>query len=571
MSASQDKKKRQAEREAGTEKRQVAAREAEEKARKTKMKWTFGTVVVILLVAVILIANSGLFYTVLPSVTIGDMKYTNAEYQYFYYSGYYKFVSSYGDYISYIGLDTSKPLSEQPCSFSEGQSWAEYFRDDALKNMTTLTAVYSAAVADGYTLSEEDAAEIDESVKGMEQAGLGYGYKDLGNYISAVYGRGCNEKIVRELTKMQYIAADYEQDHRDSYKYSQADLDSWYEKNKDANDRIDYLYYEVKAETVEKSVDVTDEETGEVTQETKNVVTEETMAGAKADADRIAESAADKDSFYEAVAAVIGGAEEQTAEPDNDAEPAAEPEGGDAEPTAEPEGGDAEAEPEAGDAEPAEDAEPEVPEPVLSEKVSGGKLDSLYSGWLLDGSRRENDVTVIEKEDEGYYVVMFLGRDDNNYKTVSVRHILMKGKDSDEDGTVSDAENKAAETELKKVLDEWKAGAADEESFAGLAEKYSEDPGSVSEGGLYENVMEGQMVPEFDEWIYDPARKPGDTGIVYSSSTGYHLIYFCGNGMVCRDFIADSNLRGEDFSKWHESLVEGWEADTNIVLKFASE
>ena len=125
MSASQDKKKRTAEREAGTEKRQVAAKESADKAKKTRRKWTFGTVVVVLLVALILIANSGLFYTVLPSVTVGGLKYTNAEYQYFYYGTYYNFVNTYSSYISYIGLDTSSPLSEQACDFSEGQTWAE--------------------------------------------------------------------------------------------------------------------------------------------------------------------------------------------------------------------------------------------------------------------------------------------------------------------------------------------------------------------------------------------------------------------------------------------------------------
>ena len=39
------------------------------------------------------------------------------------------------------------------------------------------------------------------------------------------------------------------------------------------------------------------------------------------------------------------------------------------------------------------------------------------------------------------------------------------------------------------------------------------------------------MVPSFDEWIFDPARQPGDVGMVENSGDdawyyGWHLIYF---------------------------------------------
>ena len=36
------------------------------------------------------------------------------------------------------------------------------------------------------------------------------------------------------------------------------------------------------------------------------------------------------------------------------------------------------------------------------------------------------------------------------------------------------------------------------------------------------------MVTNFNDWIFDASRKPGDTGIV-ESDYGYHIIYFVGD------------------------------------------
>ena len=60
MSASTEKKLRQAAREAGTDKRTLAMeKEAKEKARQ-KRRWTLGTIAVVLLIAFIFFLNSAL-------------------------------------------------------------------------------------------------------------------------------------------------------------------------------------------------------------------------------------------------------------------------------------------------------------------------------------------------------------------------------------------------------------------------------------------------------------------------------------------------------------------------------
>lgn len=113
-------------------------------------------------------------------------------------------------------------------------------------------------------------------------------------------------------------------------------------------------------------------------------------------------------------------------------------------------------------------------------------------------------------------------------KLVDVRHILIVPEgNEDESGTVTytDAQWDACRDKAQTLLDAWKAGEATEDSFAVLAEIHSEDPGSMSVGGLYQYVYEGQMVPEFEEWCFDESRQYGDTGLV-KTDYGYHIMYY---------------------------------------------
>ena len=112
-----------------------------------------------------------------------------------------------------------------------------------------------------------------------------------------------------------------------------------------------------------------------------------------------------------------------------------------------------------------------------------------------------------------------------------VRHILIEpeGGTKSEDGkttTYSDAEWAACLAKAEQVLDEWKAGAADEKSFEELVKKYTADTASVSTGGLYEDVKnDGTYMEPFQDWAIDFNRQQGDVGLV-KTDYGYHIMYF---------------------------------------------
>ena len=188
--------------------------------------------------------------------------------------------------------------------------------------------------------------------------------------------------------------------------------------------------------------------------------------------------------------------------------------------------------------------------------VAGSSLSADYSEWLM-GSRKAGDVTVVPDSDgSGSSVLVFLSRNDNHYNTVNVRHILIRAA-MDDEGNYTDEAKAAAKARAEEILAEFEAGDKTEESFAALAEQYSEDSGSNTNGGLYENVPMGQMVPEFEAFCFAP-HKSGDTGIVYGESSGYagyHVMYYVGEGKLYSSVIADNALRSSDTGAWMDDLM----------------
>ena len=150
----------------------------------------------------------------------------------------------------------------------------------------------------------------------------------------------------------------------------------------------------------------------------------------------------------------------------------------------------------------------------------------------------QEDLEAYFAENESYFADNGITKD-GTY--VNVRHILVmpEGGTTGDDGTTtySDEEWAACEKKAQAILDEWLAGDATEDSFAALAEEKSEDPGSNTNGGLYENVAKGQMVEPFEDWCFDESRAAGDYGLV-KTTYGYHVMYFVSSTPIWETYAA---------------------------------
>lgn len=517
MSASQEKLIRKQQREEGTDKRLLAEKKAAEAKKRKERNWTIGGAVVIVLIAVVLLWNSSFLNGHFAAVKIGDQSYTAAEYSFFYNTTYNNFVSQYGDYISYIGLDTTKDPADQ--EYEEGKSWADYFKESALTTMKEITALYGEAQKEGFVLSEEDQASLDSSLENVKTGYTGSGYDSADAYLAANYGKGCTVEVISGLLEKYYISQAYAQQKFDSYTYTDADLKAYYEENKDDLDQYTYISYLADGSVSEDTSD-TAEPSASPDAAAEDAAKAEAMAAAKKIADAIVDGTSSSETFKQAVLA------QTTTE-------------------------------------------------VSEATTQGSSLSEAYSDWLKDASRKEGDKTVIET-DTGYYALFFISRDDNNYKTINVRHILIKAVAS-EDGSYSDEAKAEAKSKAESLLAAWEAGDATEDSFATLANENTEDTGSNTNGGLYEGVYKGQMVTEFNDWCFADGRKTGDTGIVFNQDSnycGYHVVYYVGESdTTYADTLAEDGVRDSDYSAWKESVLANYEVSTGwtaFLVKIAT-
>ena len=154
-----------------------------------------------------------------------------------------------------------------------------------------------------------------------------------------------------------------------------------------------------------------------------------------------------------------------------------------------------------------------------------------YSGLCEEFDTSDAALEAYYQEHEAEFTESGITRED---KYVDVRHILImpEGGTADENGSMVYTEEEWAAAQLKaqEILDLYLAGDLTEDSFAALANEHTADGNDadydgVPDGGLYTDVYEGQMVPEFEAWCFDDARLPGDTGLV-KTTYGWHIMYF---------------------------------------------
>jgi len=174
------------------------------------------------------------------------------------------------------------------------------------------------------------------------------------------------------------------------------------------------------------------------------------------------------------------------------------------------------------------------------------------SEWLFDEARQYGDTyTLHDVEYSSYLIVMFEERVDPNYDYIDVRHILITPEE-DEEGNISDEAWTAAEEKANEIYEGFLAGEQTEEAFGELAKEHSAD-GNAAQGGIYEDVKKGQMVETFNNWCFDEARQPGDSGIV-KTRFGYHIMYFVGTGTNNLTGTIEPSVTTEKVSAWIENF-----------------
>ena len=419
-----------------------------------------------------------------------------------------------------LDVDFDKPLSKQEYTdkeTNEKMSWSKHMEELTLDAIEDTYTYYLAAVEanDGIEpeITEEQQSQINDTLKQYKETANKYGFT-LSGYLVRAMGKGVTESVFRTETTRQYIASNYKETltkDTSTKTYSADEISKYIKENEEDIKAIDVRIFDCANEDDAK----------------------EFASKLKADGSNFAELASSytDDDFEKKAFANDGFTTELGVTRTTLIQK------GYAIATA--------------DSKDKKDGE----------ELSYPGLDWLFSSDRKAGEIKQYSTTVV-------YIIEPASLQDR--KAVNVRHILVSpvGEDSETPATeATDKQWSAAEKKAKQILNDWNSNGGTEKAFSELAKSKSTDTGSQSNGGLYEDVIPGQMVNSFSAWCFDKDRKTGDTGIVMTDY-GYHIMYFVGEAedKVC-DINAQTLLAEEESTSETKKLEDAY---TRNVRWFAS-
>ncbi|MES2567974.1 MAG: peptidylprolyl isomerase [Bacteroidota bacterium] len=141
---------------------------------------------------------------------------------------------------------------------------------------------------------------------------------------------------------------------------------------------------------------------------------------------------------------------------------------------------------------------------------------------------------------------------------LEISHIIRKPPISDE-----------AKKAVRSQLEVYRNRVVNGESMSVIAALYSEDPGSAKNGGRYESVMRGQMVPEFEAVAF--RLKAGEVSEIFETSYGYHFMQLVarkGESVDVRHVLMSPKISQLEIIKAKEELDSIRELIISGQLKF---
>lgn len=431
----------------------------EDKEKEKKEERISTAVGIVFLVALVCLVVSFPIRTYLAThetyVVINGEEVNKVEFDYVYNTTKNNYITQYGSYLSYFGLDTSKDLSTQ--MYSDTLTWQDYFEQNAVESLKQNKALMAEAKAAGFTYDTTDEYNTFKETIKTSAAAAGVSDKE---YVRSIYGSYATMGRIEEYVKNDMVMNAYYQKLQEDNAPSDDEIQSYYEENKATYDSVDYRLTTIEADLPTEPTELADP-------------VEETAADTTGTTDGTAATDSTQDTAYQPSDAEIAKAMEDAKVLADDAEQTV-----------------------------AKDGE-------AHENEKKSSVNYLISDWLFDDARKAGDTTVITNDNSHcYYAVAFEKRYLDETPSADVRVIIP-------------TEDKTGE----EILEEWKNGAATEDSFAELCKKYTQDTSAVENGGLFEQVTKTGMTEELSNWIFDSSRQAGDTVAITVSDTTYVLYY----------------------------------------------
>lgn len=489
-----------------------------------------------------IVKNKGVFERNKVIMTVGDTEIDKYEYAYYYSTTLQNIASQAAQFdmyygagmgAMYTGYDYTKMPDEQKFAGEiegvEEPTYADYFAHQAVESLKYVKACLAFAAENDIKLDDKDYATIDETFKTIEENCVnddGSKYS-VGAYLRLSYGDGMTEKLFRRIMEEQTLAQKVMDVKQKEFAaaYTEKEVEDAYNKGIENYGLVSLRSYTFSVETKEEGAKATEAE----------------IAAAKSKADTFASKLTDEASF-KALAkeyAELAGQENAASFLTDDSLTL-----------------------------------------TADTAISAYSMDEDLLSWVKTAKAGEIYVASDDSSSTVYYMVAPLHKA-ADVTTYDVRHILIEFPKADEKATDGDAKKEVEVKEFDaskyeatvvnnvkepitdaesynkavEVLTSYLEGDKTEAAFGKLAMLHSAD-GNAADGGIYEGVTLGKMVPEFEGWALDEARKEGDVGIV-ETTYGYHIMYFIQTEVTTWSDTIRNDLAAEKYNEFTEELVAG--------------
>lgn len=166
--------------------------------------------------------------------TIGEQKLTNRQLQVYYWMQVYDFIEYTGGYPANYGLDLSKPLAEQVCDKTTGQTWEQYFVENALMSWRRYVALNAEADKNSFVLPDDYEESMAKTLGKLITDAKDNGFASVEEMLAADMGAGASFEDYKNYLTLYYRGNLYYTSVIDALEATQSEIEAYFEANKKA-------------------------------------------------------------------------------------------------------------------------------------------------------------------------------------------------------------------------------------------------------------------------------------------------------------------------------------------------
>lgn len=166
--------------------------------------------------------------------TAGEHELTLAQLQVYYWMEVRNFLSQYGAYAAYFGLDLTQSLDTQLCTAAEEtRTWQQYFLESALNSWANYRAMAAEADLNGYEITEEQRLAMETAADDLEEGALANGFESASDLIHSSLGAAAELEDYLYFMELYYKANGYYNQLANQFQPTEEELDAYYDEHAD--------------------------------------------------------------------------------------------------------------------------------------------------------------------------------------------------------------------------------------------------------------------------------------------------------------------------------------------------